>query len=151
MTTVSLEEIKANPERYQQQPNGVWRDSTTGQFCNAAGNATMFDHASATEAVGIRQQIWQENFNAGMASSHDGRQELAIQAIGTNMTEIATEGSDTAAVKAAGEVARLGGWVERNTGSPGTIVNVLNVVDGRAASELVRMIKDEQMIDWDQE
>ena len=148
MTTVSKEEIAANPDRYQLQPNGVWRDKTTGQFCNAAGNMTEFTHASATDAVAIRQQLWQDNFNAGIASNHDGRQELAIQAIGTNITRIATKTSGLPAVKAAAEVARLGGWVETNRGgSSGTTINVLNVAEGRGLADIVDIIRGIDTID----
>jgi len=143
MASVSLEEIAANPDRYRQLPNGVWQDAATGRFARAAENVTKFDHASATDAVAIRQQIWQENFNAGIAANHAGRQELAIQAIGENITKIATNTQGMPAVKAAAEVARLGGWVERDRGGSGSTVNVLNVVDGRGVAELVRMIKDD--------
>ena len=143
MTTVSKEEIAANPDRYQRCSNGVVQDRETGRFVNAADNEAVITPTSSQRLVERGQEIWQENFNDGIARDHAGRQELAIQAIGTNLTKIATTTVQMPAVKAAAEVARLGGWVEQNRGSaPGTVVNVLNVADGRGLADIVDIIRD---------
>ena len=149
MTTVSLEEIAANPERYQQQPNGVWRDGKTGQWCNAAANVDAFTPSVAKRANETKKELWEANFTAGMAEhAGSGGSARAIQLIGANITSIATTNAGLPAVKAAAEVARLGGWVERAAaGGSGATVNVLNVVDGRGVAELVRIIRDNDVVD----
>ena len=150
MTTVSLEEIAANPDRYKQQPNGVWRDGKTGQWCNAAGSVTPFTQATATRANDTKRELWEANFTAGMAEhAGSGGSARAIQLIGANITSIATTNAGLPAVKAAAEVARLGGWVERAAAGSGNTVNVLNVVDGRGVAELVRIIRDNDVIDME--
>jgi hypothetical protein len=90
--------------------------------------------------------MWNESFNAGIAKNHAGRQELAIQAIGSNITKIATSTQGMPAVKAAAEVARLGGWVAKDQ-APGTTVNVLNVTAGRGLADMLRDIEENDVID----
>ena len=148
MATVSLAECKANPDRYQQLPNGVWQDRESGQFCNADENKDMITPTTSLRMVEAKHKLWEDNFNAGIAKDHAGRQELAIQAVGANLFKIATTTEAMPAVKAAAEVARLGGWIERKSGG-GVTVNILNVVEGAGAADLLREVRDIDVVDME--
>ena len=150
MAGISIADAKLEPDKYQVCKNGVIRDRTTGRFCAAGQITTAITPSNSHLMYERRQEIWHDSFNAGMASKHNGMQELAIQAIGKNITAIATKhGGGMPAVKAAAEVARLGGWVERRQGAAGTTVNIINVVEGAGAADLLREVRDIDVIDME--
>ena len=152
MATVSLAEIEADPKRYQRCSNGVIRDGVTNRFVRADQNTAAFTQATAKRANDIKRSIWEVNFNTGMAevaAGDGGSQERAMQMIGSNIGKIAATNDGMPAVKAAAEVARLGGWVERRQGAAGTTVNIINVVEGAGAADLLREVRDIDVIDME--
>ena len=141
-----MEEAAADPERYQICKNGAIRDRLRSRFVGGADITTKFDNASAMRANDIKKKTWEDNFMAGMAAAagDGGSAERAVQLVGQNITGIAINDHGMPAVKAAAEVARLGGFVQREAG---VNVNVLNVVDGRGLTDLVDLIREKDVID----
>ena len=147
---VTLEQAAADPERYQICKNGAIRDRQLSRFVSGAAVTTKFDSGSAMLARERRRELWEQRFQAGMgeaAAAEDkqrgGTAEDAIRLVGKNITQIAMSNDGMPAVKAAAEVARLGGWVEQGSRhSQGNTFNTINVVgDGSALYDLVRVIR----------
>ena len=147
--SITIAEARLEPDKYQVCKNGVIRDRATGRFCAAGENTAAITPTSSQRMIQAKHQLWADNFNAGIASTHGGRQELAIQAIGSHLVGIATTHDGLPAVKAAAEVARLGGWVERRQGSAGTTVNVLNVIEGAGIADLLREARSIDVVDME--
>ena len=147
MAGITIAEASKRPDLYQVCKNGVVRDRKSGRFVAAGENSAAITPTSSQRMIQAKHALWEESFNAGIARTHGGRQELAIQAIGSHLVGIATTHDGLPAVKAAAEVARLGGWVERQAGKAGTTVNVLNVLDGAGIADLLRDVRDIDVID----
>ena len=148
MAGITIAEAKKQPDKYQVCKNGVVRDRSSGRFVAAGENTAAITPTSSQRMIEIKHRIWQDNFNAGIAKNHAGRQELAIQDIGAHLVGIATTHDGMPAVKAAAEVARLGGWVEqRGAAGPGTNVNIINVLESAGIADLLREVRDIDVID----
>ena len=149
MAGITIAEARLEPDKYQICKNGVVRDRKSGRFVAAGENEYKITPTTSLRMIEAKHALWEDNFNAGIASTHGGRQELAIQAIGSHLVGIATSHEGLPAVKAAAEVARLGGWVERRQGSAGTTVNVLNVIEGAGIADLLREARSIDVVDME--
>ena len=148
MATVSLAEIEADPARYQRCSNGVIRDGVTNRFVRAAGNSTAFTSRDATRLNKQRWDMARQAATSGLASLK-GTENKTLEWIFKNQAALAgATKRGIASTKAAEFVMTKGGYTpERSQGAAGTTVNIINVVEGAGAADLLREVRDIDVID----
>ena len=153
MATVSLAEIEANAEQYQLLPNGVWRDRKSGQFCNATGGGNKaITPASSQRMISQRWELARQAAADGLSEAPGMQSDMdTIKHIFKAQAGLAI---DTArghpSTQAAEFIMTKGGYTpDRQSGAAGTTVNIINVVEGAGAADLLREVRDIDVIDME--
>ena len=148
MTTVSLAEIEASPERYERLPNGVWRDKQSGQIARAAESTTKLTPADSQQINRKRWDLARAAAAEGLASVK-GTDYETIKHIFAKQAGLAGDTSrGRASTHAAEFVMVKGGYTPDRAASSSTVThNTLNIVDGRPFGEIARIIRDQRQPD----
>ena len=151
MASITHEQARAEPDKYQICKNGVVRDRATGRFIAAGQNSAMIKPIDAQRMNKHRWELARQAATAGLASLH-GADYKAISHIFEKQADLA---SDTARGRASTHAAEFimtkGGYTpDRGSGGGSTVVhNTLNVLDGSGIGDLLRDMRDIDVIDME--
>lgn len=150
MAGITIAEARKQPDKYQVCKNGVIRDRATGRFCAAGENKAALTPIDSQRMNANRWQMARAAASAGLANVH-GSDYKAIEIMFEKQVELAV---DTArghpSTQAAEFIMTKGGYTpDRSQAAAGTTVNIINVVEGAGAADLLREVRDIDVTDME--
>lgn len=152
MTTVSLEEIEANPDRYKRCSNGVIRDGVTNRFVRADQNTAAITSTNSQRMTARRWELARQAASAGLANVPGMQSDMdTISLIFEKQGAMAADTSrGRASTHAAEFVMTKGGYTpDRGSGGSSVVHNTLNVIAGSGLADLLQDIRDVDVVDME--